>query len=464
MPSDLKAVSGTQSNTKRRKKKVKSSRNKSPEDGSLDDLELDRELYPIGYYLSDRAEMVEQMFGVLSKDKILSMLPPVLKEIQWRDLKAHCLEQLNSMSEKQIIKILEGKPYAPELENEEFDRNLNVDISSSSSSSSSSTTSSSSGESSPERTSEKKVDGKTGNQRMKTVSVKNIIKPDPDKGDDDPDMLQIGVSATEMGDLLGEEETTQKKERKKVDALKGKVQEAQTASTTEKNEKKADPKGGKTLLEILELEMRARAIRALLKKAGPDKPVTPKQEVIDSSKLTKKDEKKVPTELKASPANSSKETPVVIKKEKLSDEEDVVFVSELQSKPAPPKDSKKQPQKESISAVYNEAADILQFRPTVLSSTSKVSVVDTAGNPITLPKVKSQVKAKTGNSDVIVIDGDTANPHHVSASKSESNLERPILTEGTEECSVENNIVAAKAILQPNNFTVSESSKNQGLK
>lgn len=436
---------------------MKSSRNKSPEDGSLDDLELDRELYPIGYYLSDRAEMVEQMFGVLSKDKILSMLPPVLKEIQWRDLKAHCLEQLNSMSEKQIIKILEGKPYAPELENEELDRNLNLDISSSSSSSSSCTTSSSSGESSPERTSENKVDCKTGNQRMKTV--KKAIKPDPDRGDDDPDMLQIGVSATEMGDLLGEEEATQQKERKKVDALKGKVQEAQSASTTEK---KAEPTGGKTLLEILELEMRARAIRALLKKAGPDKPVTPKQEVIDSSRLTKKDEKTLPTELKVPPAKSCKENPVVIKKEKLSDEEDVVFVSELQSKPSPPKDIKKQAQKESLSAVYNEAADILQFKPTVLSSTSKVSVVDTAGNPITLPKVKSQSKAKTVNSDVIVLDGDTSNPYHVSASRSESSSKQLNLPEGKEKCSVGNNIVAAKARLEPNNLSVSESSKNQG--
>lgn len=384
MPSNVKARGGKRSQPKH-KKRTKSSSEHSP-DGSEGDLELDRELYPIGHYLYDRAEMVEQMFDILRKDKIQSMLPPVLKEIKLDDLKAQCLEQLNSMSEKHILKILEGKPYAPDLEDDNLDKNLKVVSSSSSSSSSgeSDPSSASSSDSEPEK------EGKAN-------KIQAIIKPDPDKVDDDPDMLHIGLSPKELGDFLSEEEDSEKREKESSTNTKKNIKEGNIQEKPNENNE------GKTLLEILELEMRARAIRALLKQASSASKNKPKSECSSSKRESSesKNDSPFPTEASAT----------IVKAEVVSEEEDVVFVSESQDANALSKKSEtKKLEKECLSAVYNVSADILKFKPTVLSATSKVSVVDTAGNPITLPKVKSQSKGNKDDLSVVIIDNELCEP------------------------------------------------------
>lgn len=434
MPSNVKSKDRSRGKTKKGKvKRKKRTKRNSEQDGSEGDLELDRELYPIGHYLSDRAEMVEQMFGILKKDKIQSMLPPILKEIQWPDLKTHCLDQLNSMSEKQIIRILEGKPNVPEQENDEVDKAQNVDLvmSSTSSSSTSSCGELSSGSSS-QHSSDSEPEAEPELAVKKSSAQPISVKADPDKVEDDPDMLQIGLSPKEMGDLLGDDEDLQRKEKQQsvnVSLEKREKEICTEDGKTVKDEKsgdatcgkKGDSKGGKTLLEILELEMRARAIRALLKKSSSAIPGEP---TPGSSNSTKKVE--VSEKSKSKLASTSKRESVVVKEEVLSDEDDVVFVDESLLKKLPPKESEKQvKQKECLSAVYDASTDILKFKPTVMSTTSKVSLVDTSGNPIILPKVKSQPKVRTVDPTVIVIDNDVNdNP---SSSKSVSNDPKCVL-------------------------------------
>jgi len=48
-------------------------------DAEGSDMDLEKELHPISYYIKDRREMVRQMFGSLKKSKIESMLPEILK-------------------------------------------------------------------------------------------------------------------------------------------------------------------------------------------------------------------------------------------------------------------------------------------------------------------------------------------------------------------------------------------------
>ena len=43
------------------------------------DLDLDKEVKPIGGYCHDREEMVEQMFRSISAKKLRAMLPEILK-------------------------------------------------------------------------------------------------------------------------------------------------------------------------------------------------------------------------------------------------------------------------------------------------------------------------------------------------------------------------------------------------
>ena len=47
--------------------------------GTEDEMDLDRKLYPMGHYLSDKATMLEQMFSIIRGEKLKAMLPPVLK-------------------------------------------------------------------------------------------------------------------------------------------------------------------------------------------------------------------------------------------------------------------------------------------------------------------------------------------------------------------------------------------------
>uniref|UniRef100_A0A914X2D6 Uncharacterized protein n=1 Tax=Plectus sambesii TaxID=2011161 RepID=A0A914X2D6_9BILA len=44
-----------------------------------DDLKLNKELHPIGYYMRDRVEMVRQMFATLRRSELKKMLPEKLK-------------------------------------------------------------------------------------------------------------------------------------------------------------------------------------------------------------------------------------------------------------------------------------------------------------------------------------------------------------------------------------------------
>ena len=42
-------------------------------------MNLKRKLYPLGHYLSDKAALLEQMFGIIRGEKLKAMLPPALK-------------------------------------------------------------------------------------------------------------------------------------------------------------------------------------------------------------------------------------------------------------------------------------------------------------------------------------------------------------------------------------------------
>lgn len=42
-------------------------------------MDLNEELHPIGYYINDREEMINQMFSVIKGSKLRAMLPPILK-------------------------------------------------------------------------------------------------------------------------------------------------------------------------------------------------------------------------------------------------------------------------------------------------------------------------------------------------------------------------------------------------
>lgn len=48
-------------------------------ESSEEELDLTKECHPIGYYINDRPEMINQMFSVIKGNKLKAMLPPILK-------------------------------------------------------------------------------------------------------------------------------------------------------------------------------------------------------------------------------------------------------------------------------------------------------------------------------------------------------------------------------------------------
>ncbi|XP_022047347.2 caspase activity and apoptosis inhibitor 1 [Acanthochromis polyacanthus] len=76
------------------------------EEGGLD---LSLPFQPITAYVSDKSEMLQQCFHVLGEKKLRKMLPDELKDCSLEEIKTLCWEQLETISEKNLIQILAGE-------------------------------------------------------------------------------------------------------------------------------------------------------------------------------------------------------------------------------------------------------------------------------------------------------------------------------------------------------------------
>lgn len=75
------------------------------EEGGLD---LNVPLKPISFYISDRKEMLEHCFRVLGDKKLKKMLPDMLKDLSLDEIKQLCLEQVEMESDESLLRILQG--------------------------------------------------------------------------------------------------------------------------------------------------------------------------------------------------------------------------------------------------------------------------------------------------------------------------------------------------------------------
>ncbi|XP_046585650.1 caspase activity and apoptosis inhibitor 1-like [Haliotis rubra] len=96
--------------TKRNGRKAKKKKVTEEEDALLNDpdLDLNKEVKDIGDYIRDRKEMLNQMFNAVQGASLQRALPDVLKELPLDVLKQKCLEHMEVMSKKRIRRILHG--------------------------------------------------------------------------------------------------------------------------------------------------------------------------------------------------------------------------------------------------------------------------------------------------------------------------------------------------------------------
>ncbi|XP_067839399.1 caspase activity and apoptosis inhibitor 1 isoform X2 [Heptranchias perlo] len=90
------------------------------EEGGLD---LSVGLKPISSYILDRKEMLEQCFRVIGERKLQKMLPDILKNCSVEEIKALCLEQLTLFSDKKLLQIIEGDDLGSSDTEEELGEN-----------------------------------------------------------------------------------------------------------------------------------------------------------------------------------------------------------------------------------------------------------------------------------------------------------------------------------------------------
>ncbi|XP_026528059.1 caspase activity and apoptosis inhibitor 1 isoform X2 [Notechis scutatus] len=213
----------------------------------------------------EKKDVVEEPSDIEEGEKKLQkMLPDVLKNCSIEEIKRLCLEQLDLMSEKKLLKILEGESGADSDSDEEINGSEEKTIVESASQQDNSIDSTSSLK---EENKLEGLDSKQGKGEDSDILSINADAYDSDiegpcNEEDNPDVPErtVGSGDSQIDDL-------QKDIEKSVNEILG------LAESSPKDSKAAalavpptdDVQPSAQQLELLELEMRARAIKALMK-------------------------------------------------------------------------------------------------------------------------------------------------------------------------------------------------------
>ncbi|XP_023201668.1 caspase activity and apoptosis inhibitor 1 isoform X2 [Xiphophorus maculatus] len=256
------------------------------EEGGLD---LSVPFQPIKAYISNKREMLQQCFHVLGEKKVRKMLPDELKDCSLEEIKTLCWEQLEPISEKNLTQILAGEEIAAGNSDGGTSQNQqdnNVDSTSCLKESAKTDDVKQEGGGSGEESDvlsinadayDSDIEGPKEEQAVKADEV--VAKPDNGGGErSDRASVNPKPAAPEtkkdiqsdidksVSEILALSSTSTKEEA--VEASSGTLQPAGVEVVAPGGASVCSPSIQQ--LELLELEMRARAIKALMK-AGDKK-------------------------------------------------------------------------------------------------------------------------------------------------------------------------------------------------
>ncbi|XP_028911641.1 caspase activity and apoptosis inhibitor 1 [Ornithorhynchus anatinus] len=229
------------------------------EEGGLD---LTVSLKPVSFYISDKKEMLQQCFCVIGERKLQKMLPDVLKNCSIEEIKKLCLEQLELLSEKKLSKILEGENWIDSDTDDEAEDGFKLTSESISQQDNSVDSTSSL------RESREGLELKQGKGEDSDVLSINADTYDSDIEGLCPEEAATPDVPEHVRSGAGQIDDLQKDIERSVNEILGlaecspKETKAATALTVPPSE---DVQPSAQQLELLELEMRARAIKALMK-------------------------------------------------------------------------------------------------------------------------------------------------------------------------------------------------------
>ncbi|XP_011151638.2 dentin sialophosphoprotein [Harpegnathos saltator] len=257
---------------------------------SSDDEEVDpKDLKPIKEYLSNRKELAHQLFTSVKPEKIRMMLPQILKQIDLNELQQWCVSELSGMSKTRILSILNDKPMLESSDtNESENSGPSLEIISDT----------------EEWLTDDDVCKKEDEGKKKAKRNKIKIKG----------KAQISnISDIDKSNIKGK--FNNKNDNDKLRDVKIK-----------KEDGKDKEKEGESLLDLLELEMRARAIRALIRKEEDIIPSTNSSQTNNSQ--TTNNNTKIQQDDAMAKENCRKQLERIInaKQNGIGEDEDVVLV------------------------------------------------------------------------------------------------------------------------------------------
>ncbi|NXC45482.1 CAAP1 inhibitor, partial [Penelope pileata] len=232
-----------------------------PSDVEEGGLDLSVSLKPVSFYIADKKEMLQQCFCVIGEKKLQKMLPDILKNCSMEEIKRLCLEQLELLSEKKLLKILEGKSGADSDTDEDGDGEDKTGGESVSQQDNSIDSTSSLREDKLEGQESKQGKGEDSDVLSINADAYDSDIEGPCNEEDSPDVQEdVRSGAGQIDDL-------QKDIEKSVNEILGLAEsspkESKAASLPVPPSEDVQPSAQQ--LELLELEMRARAIKALMK-------------------------------------------------------------------------------------------------------------------------------------------------------------------------------------------------------
>ncbi|XP_073201638.1 caspase activity and apoptosis inhibitor 1 isoform X2 [Lepidochelys kempii] len=243
------------------------------EEGGLD---LSVSLKPVSFYIADKKEMLHQCFCVIGEKKLQKMLPDVLKNCSMEEIKRLCLDQLELLSEKKLLKILDGETGADSDTDEDADRGGDKTRAESVSQQDNNVDSTSSLREDSKLEGLESKQGKKGRRQSRLSRSKgedsDVLSINADAYDSDiegpcneEESPDVPESAVRSG--AGQIDDLQKDIEKSVNEILGLAEsspkESKAANLTVAPSEDVQPSAQQ--LELLELEMRARAIKALMK-------------------------------------------------------------------------------------------------------------------------------------------------------------------------------------------------------
>ncbi|CAG0883251.1 unnamed protein product [Cyprideis torosa] len=212
-------------------------------DYAADELDLTKDLYSLEHYLEKPEEMIEQTFNVVRGGKLSAMLPPILKDIPIEDLKELCLTELKKLSVDDVKGILEGKHFSRDSDG-----------------------------------GSDQSGGEGGPTKSGPPQVKKEDSPEPEFGKGFKRVEKKAITIKTLclpndDELMGT--TPSSPPKQETDKGEG------GAIKMDAIEKDLD---GRTLMELLELEMRAKALRQLIESKDSDEEAGAGQEKSTAKK------------------------------------------------------------------------------------------------------------------------------------------------------------------------------------